>query len=136
MLRHLVVVWLLYWGVVALLPVHSIYPATFEAFLLQLAFVLLVAGAMWSTQSLFGVRRMPLAGAATVAHVHRVIRLALGLSLVGLAALMYDKLFIQGIDYSEGVVYARHNLRWATSGLELCRVAGRTPIRSGNLLSP
>jgi hypothetical protein len=35
-----------------------------------------------------------------------------------------------------GVVYARHNLRWATTGLELCRVAGRTPIRSGNLLSP
>jgi predicted deacylase len=38
-----------------------------------------------------------------------------------------------GID---GVVYARHNLRWATSGMELCRVAGNTPIRSGNLLSP
>jgi uncharacterized protein len=35
-----------------------------------------------------------------------------------------------------GIVYARHNLRWATSGLELCRVAGPTPIRSGNLLSP
>lgn len=36
----------------------------------------------------------------------------------------------------EGTVYARHNLRWATAGMELCRVAGRTPIRSGNLLSP
>lgn len=35
-----------------------------------------------------------------------------------------------------GIVYARHNLRWATAGMELCRVAGRTPIRSGNLLSP
>ena len=35
-----------------------------------------------------------------------------------------------------GVVYARHNLRWATSGMEICRVAGATPIRSGNLLSP
>ena len=35
-----------------------------------------------------------------------------------------------------GVVYARHNLRWATSGMEICRVAGRDPIRSGNLLSP
>jgi hypothetical protein len=38
-----------------------------------------------------------------------------------------------GID---GMVYARHNLRWATAGLELCRIAGREPIRSGNLLSP
>ncbi len=35
-----------------------------------------------------------------------------------------------------GVVYARHNLRWATAGLELCRVAGATPLRTGNLLSP
>lgn len=36
----------------------------------------------------------------------------------------------------DGVVYARHNLRWATTGMEVCRVAGATPIRSGNLLSP
>lgn len=36
----------------------------------------------------------------------------------------------------DGVIYARHNLRWATAGMEVCRVAGRTPIRSGNLLSP
>lgn len=36
----------------------------------------------------------------------------------------------------DGVLYARHNLRWATTGMEVCRVAGRTPIRSGNLLSP
>jgi predicted deacylase len=36
----------------------------------------------------------------------------------------------------DGGVYARHNLRWATSGMEICRVAGATPIRSGNLLSP
>jgi len=36
----------------------------------------------------------------------------------------------------DGVVYARHNLRWATTGMEVCRVAGKTPIRSGNLLSP
>ena len=36
----------------------------------------------------------------------------------------------------EGIVYARHNLRWATAGMEVCRVAGSTPIRSGNLLSP
>jgi len=37
---------------------------------------------------------------------------------------------------TSGVVYARINLRWATTGLELCRVAGPTPLRSGNLLSP
>ena len=37
---------------------------------------------------------------------------------------------------TDGVLYARHILRWATANLELCRVAGRTPMRSGNLLSP
>lgn len=36
----------------------------------------------------------------------------------------------------DGVIYARHNLRWATTGMEVCRVAGAIPIRSGNLLSP
>ena len=36
----------------------------------------------------------------------------------------------------DGVLYARHSLRWATANLELCRVAGKTPIRAGNLLSP
>ena len=35
-----------------------------------------------------------------------------------------------------GRLYARHNLRWATTGLEVARVAGRQPIRSGHLLSP
>ncbi len=37
---------------------------------------------------------------------------------------------------TNGVVYARHSLRWATANLEICRVAGHTPIRAGNLLSP
>lgn len=36
----------------------------------------------------------------------------------------------------KGIVYARHNLRWATAGMEICRVAGKNPIRFGNLLSP
>ena len=37
---------------------------------------------------------------------------------------------------TEGIVYARHNLRWATANLELCRIAGRKTMRTGNLLSP
>ncbi|NLR74539.1 succinylglutamate desuccinylase/aspartoacylase family protein [Leeia aquatica] len=35
----------------------------------------------------------------------------------------------------EGVLYARHFLRFATCGASLARIAGSTPIRSGNLLS-
>lgn len=35
----------------------------------------------------------------------------------------------------DGVMYARHIVRWATTGLEVARVSGATPRRSGYLLS-
>ncbi|WP_322045988.1 succinylglutamate desuccinylase/aspartoacylase family protein [Paraburkholderia sp. J67] len=34
-----------------------------------------------------------------------------------------------------GVMYARHSARFATAGMEIARIAGATPIRSGSLLS-
>ncbi|MBA4257411.1 MAG: succinylglutamate desuccinylase [Polaromonas sp.] len=34
-----------------------------------------------------------------------------------------------------GVLYARHNLRWATTGLEVGKISGDTPFRTGPLLS-
>jgi predicted deacylase len=34
-----------------------------------------------------------------------------------------------------GVMYARHSARFATAGMEVARIAGETPIRSGSLLS-
>lgn len=34
-----------------------------------------------------------------------------------------------------GVLYARHSLRWATTGLEVGKVSGATPFRTGALLS-
>lgn len=37
---------------------------------------------------------------------------------------------------AKGCFYARINLRFATTGLEIGRVSGMIPIRSGNLLSP
>ena len=42
MSKHFLGVWLIYWIAIFLLPVHSIYPATAEAFGLQCAFVVLV----------------------------------------------------------------------------------------------
>ncbi len=35
----------------------------------------------------------------------------------------------------DGVFYARHVLRWATTGLDVGKVSGRTPFRTGTLLS-
>jgi predicted deacylase len=34
-----------------------------------------------------------------------------------------------------GVLYARHIVRWATTGLEVGKVSGSQPFRSGMLLS-
>ncbi|WP_233884212.1 succinylglutamate desuccinylase/aspartoacylase family protein [Paraburkholderia flagellata] len=34
-----------------------------------------------------------------------------------------------------GVIYARHSARFATAGMEVARIAGEKPIRSGSLLS-
>jgi predicted deacylase len=36
---------------------------------------------------------------------------------------------------TDGVLYARERLRFAQPGLWLAKVAGRTPIRQGRLLS-
>lgn len=35
---------------------------------------------------------------------------------------------------TDGILYARHILRWATPGLELAKISGPTPRRSGSLL--
>ena len=35
---------------------------------------------------------------------------------------------------ADGVLYARHVVRWATTGIELAKISGKTPIRSGPLL--
>jgi predicted deacylase len=37
---------------------------------------------------------------------------------------------------TDGVLYARHHLRWATTGMELAKIAGVTPRRTGLLLGP
>ena len=35
----------------------------------------------------------------------------------------------------DGVLYARHIVRWATTGLDVGKVSGHQPLRSGYLLS-
>jgi hypothetical protein len=111
MVKHLFGAWLLYWAVVAMLPVHSLYPATLAAFLLQLAFVVLVASTYAGVTTLRGLRNPVHAGVAPVPRSRTIIRVAFVMSIIGLAALTYDKLFIQGIDYSEGVAVAREEWR-------------------------
>ena len=37
---------------------------------------------------------------------------------------------------TDGVLYTRHNLRWATTGMELAKISGSSPRRTGALLGP
>lgn len=111
MLKQFVGVWIVYWLAVAALPVHSLYPATLQAWLLQVVFVVLVAVSHLGVTALFGGRRAPHAARSVVPESMRMIRIALALSVVGLAALVYDKLIVQGIDYSDGVAVAREEWR-------------------------
>lgn len=107
MLRQFVFAWLLYWLMVAVLPVHSIYPATSQAFLLQVCFVSIVWLCVKIVLEMFHVRRMPAADRQNIPFASSLIWIAIFLSIVGLLALTFDKVFIQKINYSAGIAFAR-----------------------------
>ncbi|WHZ10401.1 MAG: hypothetical protein OJF60_000840 [Burkholderiaceae bacterium] len=111
MARHFLIVWIVYWLAVALMPVHSIYPATGPAFVLQLVFVLLTLAAFAVTHAYLGCPpRLP-AGRFDLRAAPQLARLALVMSLIGLLCVLYDKIVVQGIDFSQGIVAAREQWR-------------------------
>ena len=111
MARNFVAVWLLYWLAVALLPVHSMYPGTFGAAMLQIAFVVTVLVGIAITRLLAGGRALPKPGAYEIPTANKLIRIALWMSVIGIFCLIYDKVFVQGIDYSNGVAVSREEWR-------------------------
>jgi len=90
---------------------HSIYPATGEAFLLQVTFVTLVLAGYGMAHVIMKVPAVPRWGEADVLDSKSIIHAALILSIVGTAFLIYDKIYIQGIDYSQGIAFAREEWR-------------------------
>src|SRR5687768_18487486 len=107
MLSRFLHVWLFYWLAVALLPVRSAYPATGEAFLVQLTVVVLVAGTLQLISSKFAPGPMPAAGSTDIPGSSSLLWIALALSAVGLLALCYDRIFIPGVALLGGTTYAR-----------------------------
>lgn len=102
---------MIYWIAVAALPVHSIYPATLQALVLQVSFVFMVWLSAKVILDMFNIRRMPAANQRNIPYSSSLIWVAISLSIFGLAALTYDKLFIQGINYSDGLAIARQEWR-------------------------
>lgn len=114
--KHFFGAWLIYWAVIALLPVHSIYPATTEAFALQCTFVALVLMSYTLTHAILRKPGLPVAGRFDLSTTPTLIRIALGMSIIGFFFLTYDKVYIQGIDFSDGIAVAREE--WRRGGEE------------------
>ncbi|MEX6502163.1 hypothetical protein [Pseudomonas zhanjiangensis] len=111
MVRHFIITWLVYWVAIAVLPVSSIYPAVGEAFLLQLMFVILVLAGYGVINVIAKAPALPQWGGREVMDSKILICVALALSFVGTAFLFYDKIYVQGIDYSRGIAFAREEWR-------------------------
>ncbi|CAM5523964.1 Oligosaccharide repeat unit polymerase OS=Eoetvoesiella caeni OX=645616 GN=DFR37_10290 PE=4 SV=1 [Eoetvoesiella caeni] len=89
-------------------PISSIYPDIIEAFLLQVFFVVLLALAYVCTE--FSIRTgLNLRVATTDDNYYKKKIIVFGyvLSTIGFLFLLYDKIYIQGIDYSHGFAIAR-----------------------------
>jgi|SRR5579863_384351 len=113
-IRQFLYSWIIYWALVVLIPLHSLYPAVGEAFLLQLTFVCLVTAGYFFASP--GQREIAMPGVlqGQILLTRRLIRISLWMSLAGFLMLLFDKIYIQHIDYTQGLALARQ--RWADLG--------------------
>jgi oligosaccharide repeat unit polymerase len=108
MIKPFLASWALYFLLLFALPFELIYPNVAAALLIQVGFVILVALSFLATSGPSD-RLHYLEGEIT--HARSLTNLALILSIAGLLALIFDKVAIQGIDYSQGLASAREQWR-------------------------
>lgn len=111
MIKKFIISWLIYWGMIALLPVHSSYPAVLSAISLQLFFVILVLLGYLVPSLVYKPQHLPTVSGAWIFSARHIIYWALWLSAIGFAAMLYDKIKIQGINYMDGLAFAREQWR-------------------------
>ena len=111
MIKRFIAIWVIYWLVYFIQPVYSIYPNVIQAFILQLSFVVITCLFFFISSS---------GGARTPANINIsfrfdnavfIVRCGIILSIIGLLFLLYDKIVIQQIDYSQGLAAARQEWR-------------------------
>ena len=112
--------WLGYFSLLALLPVRYGSLEAFPALAGMMLWVALSLLAAFGTHLLFSARRpltvMALMSAGRplrVPELERLVWLALGMSIAGFLCLCYDRVVVQGIDFSQGIAVARHLWRRA-----------------------
>ncbi|MGO4325658.1 hypothetical protein AB4Z48_07530 [Cupriavidus sp. 2TAF22] len=111
-LKSFLVAWIFYWLLQVILPVRPMGESVLVGLMIQMSFVLTVVF------SYLMVERWPVGPAAAREWGvdSRLVLFALALSALGTAALAYDKIVVQGIDYSAGLAVARE--QWRELGAE------------------
>jgi hypothetical protein len=113
-LKRFWVVWVLYWLVYLCQPVRSVYQHIELAWLLQFMFVMALSLAYITGACLPAARPRALSvGEAEIdqVEINIIIRCGLWISFFGLVFLAYDKIVVQGVDYSLGLAAAREQWR-------------------------
>lgn len=114
LLRRFCIAWVLYWIVYLIQPTHSLYPDIVAAWGLQFLFVLtLCISYLIISIGFVGIAGMSLTPISSIDFnkANKIIQWGLLASLIGFLLLLYDKIFIQGIDYSQGLASAREQWR-------------------------
>jgi oligosaccharide repeat unit polymerase len=114
MIKRFLIVWMIYWILFAIQPVSSIYTNITQALMLQLSFVIVTVFFFILGSSYTG-KSMNQAGFSMEFFDNKISYLAIKygiiISVMGLAFLMYDKIYVQRIDYSQGLALARQEWR-------------------------
>ena len=110
-LKSFLLAWFFYWLLLLILPVRPIGEAVLVGFLVQIIFVLVVAIGYVSVEFLLHKTSSSMAAGWRLSSA--IVPIALSLSLLGTLALAFDKIVVQGIDYSAGLAYAREQWREA-----------------------
>lgn len=112
MVKRFIGIWVFYWFIYFCQPVHSIYENIWGAFALQFLFVIAtLAFFSFGGSTVSNVIKRPSDLSFDQGEVLFVIRSGIIISFVGLSFLLYDKIYIQGIDYSQGLANARQEWR-------------------------
>lgn len=133
MIKRFVWIWVLYWFIYFLQPVHSIYENVWGAIALQSLFVILtVAFFAFGASTASALPRGLPSYSFNTRETLFVIRCGILISLIGLLFLLFDKIYIQGIDYSKGLAVARQE--WRILGEERSGAASSIYSALGYLL--
>lgn len=116
MIRLFTLSWVLYWLMFLILPAESICEGVFEAFFLQLIFFLLVIlGFCFFSLTVPAYKKPELYDVYSENNL-KMLKICISASIIGTVFLIYDKIYIQGIDYSEGLAAARE--AWRREGVD------------------